>query len=84
MVAEINPDKSICLVAIPKSKAAVTDSPVTIPEKGIGNEGIVLLTETPTDVTFKGIVLIVKSLVSDSAYCPNFKYTYVILITRMF
>ena len=83
VVSEINPPKSIVLVHIPKSKAAVNDSPVTIPEKGIGKEGIVLVTPTPTVVTFNGIVSIVKSLESLS-YFPVFRYTYVILITRMF
>jgi len=74
VVSEINPCKSIVFVAIPKSNAAVKDSPVTTPENGIGNAGIVFCTDTPTEVTFRGIVSMAKSLESAS-YLPNFKYT---------
>ena len=71
----MTPVRLIALLAIPKSKAAVIDSPARTPDNGIGNEGIVLVTETPTDVICKGIVFNDKLV---PLYACVFRYTYVI------
>ncbi len=71
-VSVIVPPKEMPFVAIPKSKAAVIDSPAATPDNGTGNAGIVLVTVIPTVETSKGIVLSDRLV---PVYAWVFKYT---------
>ena len=57
----MNPCSVIDLEAIPKSNAAVIDSPLNAPDRGTSTEGIVLFVAIVTLVTFKGMVFTDRS-----------------------